>query len=75
MKKIITIIFILTCFITFSQTTKEFVENVVNEVENNSKLEILAHELFDVIGPRLVGTPQMKQNFTTGLLINTNRGE
>ena len=61
MKKIITIIFTLTCFITFSQTTKEFVENVVNEVENNSKLEILAHELFDVIGPRLVGTPQMKQ--------------
>ena len=40
---------------------KEFVDNVVNEVENHSKLEQLAHELFDVIGPRLVGTPQMKQ--------------
>ena len=25
------------------------------------QLEPLAHELLDVIGPRLVGTPQMKQ--------------
>ncbi|MEP0821590.1 MAG: peptidase M28, partial [Ignavibacterium sp.] len=28
---------------------------------DSSKLEILAHELLDVIGPRLVGTPQMKR--------------
>ena len=61
MKKIITITLILNCFLAFSQTTIEFVDNVVNEVEKNSKLEQLAHELFDVIGPRLVGTPQMKQ--------------
>ena len=51
MKKIITITLILNCFLAFSQTTKEFVDNVVNEVEKNSKLEQLAHELFDVIGP------------------------
>ena len=61
MKKLATLALILSSFLVFSQTTKEFVDNVVNEVESNSKLEQFAHELFDVIGPRLVGTPQMKQ--------------
>ena len=36
------------------------VENIIDEVNNSSQLANLAHELFDVIGPRLVGTPQMK---------------
>src|SRR5207253_2598283 len=35
--------------------------SIVKEANENSQLEKLAHELFDVIGPRLVGTPQMKQ--------------
>src|SRR5690606_38088987 len=35
------------------------VENIVKEAKNNSQLERLAFELLDVIGPRLVGTPQM----------------
>ena len=61
MKKLVTLTLILSSFTVYSQTTKELVDNVVNEVESNSKLEQLAHELFDVIGPRLVGTPQMKQ--------------
>ena len=52
MKKLVTLTLILSSFIAFSQTTKEFVDNVVNEVESNSKLEQLANELFDVIGPR-----------------------
>ncbi len=37
------------------------VDNIVKEATENSQLERLAHELLDVIGPRLVGTPQMKQ--------------
>lgn len=37
------------------------VKSFVNEVENNSQLEELAFELIDVIGPRLVGSPQMEQ--------------
>ncbi|HQD10423.1 MAG TPA: hypothetical protein PLQ65_12210, partial [Flavihumibacter sp.] len=37
------------------------VAQIVNEANNNSQLKPLAHELMDVIGPRLVGTPQMKQ--------------
>ena len=34
---------------------------MIQEAVVNSQLEILAHELMDVIGPRLVGTPQMKE--------------
>ena len=49
----------------FQQTPTEEVkdivlENIIDEVNNRSQLENLAHELFDVIGPRLGGTPQMK---------------
>lgn len=37
------------------------INNIVKEANENSQLEKLAHELLDVVGPRLVGTPQMKQ--------------
>jgi carboxypeptidase Q len=36
------------------------VEAILQEEKNNSQLQILAHQLFDSIGPRLVGTPQME---------------
>jgi len=36
------------------------VDKIVAEGTDNSQLEVLAHQLMDVIGPRLVGTPQMK---------------
>lgn len=46
----------------FAQTSKqEVIDAIVKEENSNSQLEKLAHELFDQIGPRLVGTPQMKQ--------------
>ena len=35
-------------------------DKIIEEAIENSQLENLAHELFDLIGPRLVGTPQMK---------------
>ena len=35
------------------------ISNIVQEAEENSHLESLAHSLLDSIGPRLVGTPQM----------------
>ena len=41
-----------------AQTKNAVVDNIVKEATNNSQLEKLAHELFDGIGPRLVGTPQ-----------------
>ncbi|NBO72137.1 peptidase M28, partial [bacterium] len=37
------------------------IEKIVQEETNNSQLQTLAHELLDGIGPRLVGTPQMKK--------------
>ncbi len=36
------------------------VEAIVKEEQSNSQLQLLAHQLFDSIGPRLVGTPQME---------------
>ncbi|PSR57358.1 peptidase M28 [Adhaeribacter arboris] len=44
-----------------AQTKDPVVEAIVKEANENSQLEKLAHELVDVIGPRLVGTPQMQQ--------------
>jgi carboxypeptidase Q len=37
------------------------IEAIVKEANENSQLETLGHQLFDGIGPRLVGTPQMQQ--------------
>lgn len=48
----------LTVHVAFAQN-KAIVESIVKEASDNSQLEILAHELMDVVGPRLVGTPQM----------------
>ena len=45
----------------FSQIDKQLIANIVQEANENSQLEPLAHEMLDVIGPRLVGTPQMKE--------------
>ena len=46
----------------FAQTPdKNIIDAIVKEETDNSQVQKLAHELFDEIGPRLVGTPQMKQ--------------
>lgn len=48
--------------LSFAQSSKDpVINNIVNEENSNSQLEKLAHELLDVVGPRLVGSPQMKQ--------------
>lgn len=44
-----------------AQDQKQIIENLVKEGTENSRLEQLAYELTDVIGPRLVGTPQMQK--------------
>ncbi|UYW01662.1 M20/M25/M40 family metallo-hydrolase [Flavobacterium agricola] len=38
-----------------------YVQQIINKANNESQLESLAFELVDVIGPRLVGSPEMKQ--------------
>ncbi len=52
---------LLSGTLAYSQTKDPVVENIIKEATQNSQLKRLAHELTDGIGPRLVGTPQMKQ--------------
>ncbi|MGJ8591941.1 MAG: M20/M25/M40 family metallo-hydrolase [Aquaticitalea sp.] len=53
------ILFIAT--ITHAQDNQTVIDNMVKEATENSQLEPLAHHLLDVIGPRLTGTPQLKE--------------
>ncbi|QMU30931.1 M20/M25/M40 family metallo-hydrolase [Adhaeribacter radiodurans] len=53
--------FLLSGSLAIAQVKDPVIESIVKEANENSQLEKLAHELMDVIGPRLVGTPQMKQ--------------
>ena len=59
-KRLLTGLYLLFIAFGFTQTTEEIVEAIQKEANENSQLEPLAHQLMDVIGPRLVGTPQMK---------------
>jgi len=43
-----------------AQDKDAVIEAIIQEANENSQLEILGHQLMDGIGPRLVGTPQMK---------------
>ena len=48
-------------FSFLAQTAADVVKKIQKEAIENSQLERLAHEMTDVIGPRLVGTPEMKK--------------
>ena len=55
-------LFLMGTISSFAQQQKnQVIENIITEAYNNSQLEVLGHELLDDVGPRLVGTPQMKQ--------------
>lgn len=41
-----------------AQETDPVIDNIIKEANENSQLENLGHQLMDVIGPRLVGTPK-----------------
>lgn len=62
-RKAITILLvtILFCSNVFAQVKDSvFAQQVMKEEMDNSQLQKMAHELFDIIGPRLIGSPQMK---------------
>ncbi|MCX7551767.1 M20/M25/M40 family metallo-hydrolase [Xanthomarina sp. F2636L] len=64
MKKVFKLFLVIVLLFNYSIQSQEqdpVVKNIIEEATNNSQLEILGHELMDVIGPRLVGTPQMQQ--------------
>lgn len=52
---------LLSSTFLLAQNQDPIVEALVKEGTTNSKLKTYAFELLDVIGPRLVGTPQMMQ--------------
>lgn len=45
----------------FQNQKNTIYREILNEIESNNQLEFLATELLDVIGPRLVGSPEMEQ--------------
>jgi len=58
-KRSLFLLFLITTIVQ-AQNSNWVIDNIVIEATENSQLEYLAHELLDVVGPRLVGTPQMK---------------
>lgn len=53
---------LLTGGVTLAQKKDTTIINaMIREANNNSQLEVLAHELMDGVGPRLVGSPKMQQ--------------
>ncbi|MEX2640719.1 MAG: M20/M25/M40 family metallo-hydrolase [Balneolales bacterium] len=63
MKPIVNLLlfFTLSAGLALAQGRDQVIDDIIGEATENSHLEKLAHELLDVIGPRLVGTPQMQQ--------------
>jgi len=58
----ITKLLLVSCiFLANNVSAQTVVEKIVQEENSHSELQTLAHELFDKIGPRLVGTPQMQK--------------
>jgi carboxypeptidase Q len=47
--------------VNLSAQDQSIINKMVQEANENSQLEVLGQELLDGIGPRLVGTPQMKE--------------
>ena len=54
------LILLLGSFTLQAQEKDPVIESIIEEATENSQLERLGYELMDKIGPRLVGTPQMK---------------
>lgn len=63
MKNFKHLLFSIFTFLSSSLIAQDqvIIDQIVQEAKENSQLEILGQELMDGIGPRLVGTPQMKQ--------------
>lgn len=66
------------CALAFSfsgwSQDQSVIDAIVVEANENSQLELLGQELMDGIGPRLVGTPQMKQAHDWAVNRYTNWG-
>ncbi len=56
-----TVIPVFLVIVGYGQAKQQVIESMIKEVYQNSALPIMAHELLDKIGPRLVGSPKMQQ--------------
>jgi hypothetical protein len=65
MKNTLYIFLLLASFSVGAQN--DIVKKIVDEANNNSQLEVLAHELLDVVGPRLTGTASNEKCWGMGL--------
>ena len=73
-------VLIFIFFFTISGGSNSFAQNkdsaivkaIITEATGNSQLQNLAHQFIDIIGPRLVGTPQMQQAHDWA--VNTYKG-
>lgn len=54
-------VLMISASVSYAQPSKPVVDSIIKEATENSQLEQLGYELMDVIGPRLVGTPQMEK--------------
>lgn len=54
------VLFLFSSTVGIAQSQTPVVDEIVHEATENSHLKELGHYLMDVIGPRLVGTPQMQ---------------
>lgn len=61
MKSLALALLLLSAPTIFAQNKDAMVSSIVQEANANSQLEKYAFELVDMIGPRLVGSPQMQQ--------------
>lgn len=59
-KSVLSTSLVLLSFSSFAQSNTT-IDNIIKEETENSQLAQLGHELLDKIGPRLVGSPQMKK--------------
>jgi len=51
---------LLSTITLIAQYSNPVIDAMITEANDNSQLETLGHQLMDINGPRLVGTPQMK---------------
>jgi carboxypeptidase Q len=73
--RLFVILFFLLPSLSFAQTKDSLiVAAIISEANANSQLKNLAHELFDGIGPRLVGSPKMQQAHDWAVMKYTSWG-
>src|SRR5690606_12000986 len=70
----LTVFLLLFSATIYGQDKKKVIQDIVQEANDNSQLESLAYALTDLIGPRLVGTPQMQKAHDWAVVTYENWG-